>query len=248
MIDLQDVALTLAGQPIIAPLNLTLTTGFTAVIGPSGAGKTTLLNLLLGLVPPTQGQITVAGTPVHGVHAHFAYMPQASMLLPWLTVAQNIALVARVTHRPVEPARLAAVLAAAGLTAERDRYPEQLSGGMQQRVAFMRTVMNPAAFRLLDEPFGALDAMTRAQLQDWLLTLPEALQRPTLMVTHDIDEAIYLADRILVLSARPARVVADIAVRPKHRDRTWLATQGALHQRLYALLQSDSVQEVAHAE
>lgn len=246
MIELAGVSVTLDGLPIIADLNLQLTTGFTVVIGPSGAGKTTLLKVLLGIIPPTRGQVTVAGQPVTGIHTAFAYMPQDSMLLPWLTVAQNIALYARVNHQPVATKRVTELLATAGLSDYRDFMPAQLSGGMKQRVAFLRTVMNPAGFRLLDEPFGALDAMTRASLQDWLVGLPQDLQRPTLMVTHDIDEAIYLADRILVLSARPARLIADIAVTPTQRDRHWLATQAPLHAQLYDLLQQES-QALANA-
>lgn len=241
-ITLKQVTLTLDELPILAPLDLTLTAGFTAVIGPSGAGKTTLLKLLLGIVAPTTGEIAIDGRPVVGIHTACAYMPQDSMLLPWLTVAQNVTLYARVNHQRVPQEQLDDLLAKAGLAAYRDFLPAQLSGGMRQRVAFLRTVMNPAAYRLLDEPFGALDAMTRASLQDWLLRLPQAMQRPTLMVTHDIDEAIFLADRILVLSARPARLLADIANPAKVRDRAWLATQAPLHQRLYALLE----QEVAH--
>lgn len=243
-ITLEHVTLTLDGLEILAPLDLTLASGFTAVIGPSGAGKTTLLKLLLGIQAPTSGKIMIDDQPVAGIHTACAYMPQDSMLLPWLTVAQNVALYARVNRLPVPQAQLDELLERAGLSAYRDFLPAQLSGGMQQRVAFLRTVMNPAAYRLLDEPFGALDAMTRGVLQDWLLGLPQALQRPTLMVTHDIDEAIYLADRILVLSARPARVLADIPVKATQRDRGWLAAQAPLHQRLYALLQ----QEVVHAE
>ncbi len=241
---LEQVTVTLDGLPIIAPLELTLARGFTAVIGPSGAGKTTLLKLLLGIISPSAGQIVIDGRPVTGIHTACAYMPQASMLLPWLTVAQNVALYARVNRQRVPKAQLTDLLAMAGLTAYRDFLPAQLSGGMKQRVAFLRTVMNPAPYRLLDEPFGALDAMTRASLQDWLVGLPQAMQRPTLMVTHDINEAIFLADRILVLSARPARLLADIANPAPVRDRAWLAAQAPLQQRLYALLQ----QEGANAE
>lgn len=238
--ELDHVSLTLDGLPIIDDLSLTLETGFTAVIGPSGAGKTTILKLLLGILAPTSGTVTLDGQPITGIHQAFAYMPQDAMLLPWYTVAQNITLYQRLNHLPVAVDQVSELLTVAGLAQYRDFRPGQLSGGMKQRVAFMRTVMNPAGYRLLDEPFGALDAMTRQLLQDWLLALPAAYQRPTLMVTHDIDEAIYLADRIIVLSKRPAKLLADIKVTAMHRDRRWLAQQAPLKAQLYEQLREES--------
>lgn len=242
-IELKDVQLTIDGLPIIAPTILSFSNGFTAVIGPSGAGKTTLLKVILGILTPSNGSVVIDERPVTAVHTACAYMPQDSMLLPWLTVRKNISLYQRLNHVPIDHQRVDTLLQTAGLANYADFLPRQLSGGMKQRVAFMRTVMDPAKYMVLDEPFGALDSMTRSLLQDWLLQLPPALKRPTIMITHDIEEAIYLADRIVVLSARPAHVLADITVSATKRNRAWLATQEPLHNKLYTLLREQAYAE-----
>ncbi len=166
----------------------------------------------------------------------FSYMPQEDMLLPWLSVYQNVTLYQKINHLTINEEQVRDYLDIFGLNGYEHFLPEQLSGGMKQRTALLRTIMNPSSYLLLDEPFGALDAMTRGQMQDWMLKLPKKAKRTTLLVTHDIEEAIYLSDRILVLSARPAHVIAEIQVPEKRRSREWLLQQSELKQTIYQLL------------
>lgn len=158
------------------------------------------------------------------------------MLLPWLSVYQNVTLYQKINHLTINEEQVRDYLDIFGLNGYEHFLPEQLSGGMKQRTALLRTIMNPSSYLLLDEPFGALDAMTRGQMQDWMLKLPKKAKRTTLLVTHDIEEAIYLSDRILVLSARPAHVIAEIQVPEKRRSREWLLQQSELKQTIYQLL------------
>jgi ABC-type nitrate/sulfonate/bicarbonate transport system ATPase subunit len=184
-----------------------------AVVGPSGCGKSTLLELVCGLAEPDGG--TVAAAPA-------ALMPQRDGLLPWLSALDNAALALRVGGVRRAAARAAAHehFAAFGLEGFERARPRELSGGMRQRVAFLRTLLAGRPVLCLDEPFGALDALTRAQMQRWLAAALEREPRTVLLVTHDVEEAVLLADRIVLLSPRPGRVVAtlDVAIpRPRHR-------------------------------
>lgn len=240
-ITFNQVALTLDQLPIVTDLSFAITPGqFVSLIAPSGAGKTTILKLMMNALHPSAGQITVDGTETPGLHPEFGYMPQSDQLVPWWTVRQNATLYQRLHHQPVDQAQLHLWLAAFGLSDYADFYPRQLSGGLRQRAALLRTMMNPAKYLLLDEPFGALDAMTRRQMQDWLLSLPTSFKRTTILVTHDIEEAIYLSDRIIVLSARPATVIGDYPIAPAARTRDWLAMQAPLVAKLYHQLGGDS--------
>lgn len=240
-ITLNQVSLTLDQLPILNDVTATIVDGsFVSLIAPSGAGKSTILKLLTGLLTPTAGTLTVDDHAITGLNTTFSYLPQEDMLFPWYDVDQNITLYQRINHQPIDPAYVTQLLTLCGLLEYRHFFPHQLSGGMRQRVTLLRTMLNPANYRLLDEPFGALDAMTRGLMQDWLLSLPAELKRTTLLVTHDIEEAIYLSDRILVLSARPAHVIRDISLTPTTRDRTWLASQAPLKAEIYELLRSDS--------
>jgi ABC-type nitrate/sulfonate/bicarbonate transport system ATPase subunit len=184
-----------------------------AVVGPSGCGKSTLLELVCGLAEPDAG--TVRSAPA-------ALMPQRDGLLPWLSALDNAALALRVGGVAKAPARAAAHahFAAFGLEGFERARPRELSGGMRQRVAFLRTLLSGRPVLCLDEPFGALDALTRAQMQRWLADALEREPRTVLLVTHDVEEAVLLADRIVLLSPRPGRVIATIDVpleRPRHR-------------------------------
>jgi NitT/TauT family transport system ATP-binding protein len=183
-----------------------------AVVGPSGCGKSTLLELVCGLQQPTSGTVE-AGRAV--------LMPQRDVLLPWLAAVDNAALALRVAGRSRAQARAAArpVLDALGLGGFEDARPAQLSGGMRQRVAVARTLLAGAPVLCLDEPFGALDAITRAETQRWLGDVLAREPRTVLLVTHDVEEAVLLADRVVVLSPRPARVRATLEV-PLPRPRT----------------------------
>jgi NitT/TauT family transport system ATP-binding protein len=185
-----------------------------AVVGPSGCGKSTLLELVCGLQRPDAG--TVAAPPA-------ALMPQRDALLPWLSALDNAALAARISGTTKHAARAAAHerFAAFGLDGFEHARPDALSGGMRQRVAFLRTLLSGRDVLCLDEPFGALDALTRAQAQGWLASALAREPRTVLLVTHDVEEAVLLADRIALLSPRPGHLIATLDVdlqRPRHRS------------------------------
>jgi ABC-type nitrate/sulfonate/bicarbonate transport system ATPase subunit len=184
-----------------------------AVVGPSGCGKSTLLELICGLQEPDAG--TVRADPA-------ALMPQRDLLLPWLDATDNAALALRACGTPREQAREAAApwLERFGLAGFEHSRPAELSGGMRQRVAFLRTLLAGKPVLALDEPFAALDALTRLEMQGWLASLLAREPRTVVLVTHDVEEAVVLADRVVVMSPRPGRAVAELEValaRPRHR-------------------------------
>ncbi|HEY3081012.1 MAG TPA: ABC transporter ATP-binding protein [Chloroflexota bacterium] len=187
---------------------------FVALIGPSGCGKSTLFNIVAGLESPTSGDVLVEGRSAVGRPGAAAYMPQRDLLLPWLTVLDNAALPLELAGRPRPDARREAAthFARFGLAGFERRWPRELSGGMRQRAALLRTYLVDHALMLLDEPFGALDALTRAGMQEWLLGVWSGTGRTVLFVTHDVEEALFLADRIYVMSPRPGRIVAEVLV------------------------------------
>ena len=190
---------------------------FVTLIGPSGCGKSTLFNILVGLVAPDKGgELYIDGAlqPPDHLLGRVAFMPQRDMLLPWRTVLDNAILAAEIDGVPRRAARERAkeALDRFGLAGFAAHYPNQLSGGMRQRVALMRTFMFERDIMLLDEPFGALDALTRSMMQRWLLQVWGELRRTVLFITHDIDEAIFLGDRVVVMSARPGHIKLDIKV------------------------------------
>jgi NitT/TauT family transport system ATP-binding protein len=196
---------------------------FTCVVGPSGCGKTTLLRCVAGLLPPTAGEVRVAGRPVVGPPPGLALVFQeyARSLFPWLRVAENVELPLRTARQPVARRRalVAQALAAVGLSDVHRAYPWQLSGGMQQRVAIARAIAYEPRVLLMDEPFAAVDAQTRAELEDLIRAVWQRLGVTLLFVTHDIDEAVYLGQRVIVLSASPTHVTEDLAVDlPEARD------------------------------
>jgi len=207
-----------------ALVNANLTVGhgeFISLIGPSGCGKSTLFNMIAGLDVPTQGRIMIDGIDRSGQQGLVGYMLQKDLLLPWRTVLENVVLGLEISGVAKKAAHAIArpLLTTYGLGEFVDRYPSQLSGGMKQRAALLRTILFNRDIILLDEPFGALDAQTREHMQEWLLDLWDDFKKTVLFVTHDIDEAIYLSDRVFVMSARPGRIVAEIPVsleRPRH--------------------------------
>jgi NitT/TauT family transport system ATP-binding protein len=215
----------------LADFSLTVASGeVVAVVGPSGCGKTTLLELVCGLSQPDRGS-------VHAAPA--ALMPQSDLLLPWSTALDNAALAlrarsgggdSRLSHARAQAGALLEAFDLAEFAAAR---PHELSGGMRQRVAFVRTLLAGKPVLCLDEPFGALDAITRQEMQDWLAAALEREPRTVLMVTHDVEEAVVLADRVAVMSRRPGRVVAELEValpRPRWRTDPEIAAlrQGAM--------------------
>jgi len=199
----------------LAGVSLTVAPGeLVAVVGASGCGKSTLLELMCGLQRPDEG--TVACLPA-------VLMPQRDLLLEWLGALDNAALGVRIAgaSRAQARERAAALFAELGLDGFQRARPHELSGGMRQRVAFARTLLSGKPLLCLDEPFGALDAITRAQMQDWLAAVLARERRTVVLVTHDVEEAALLADRVLVLSPRPGRVLAEISVQtPRPRSRT----------------------------
>jgi ABC-type nitrate/sulfonate/bicarbonate transport system ATPase subunit len=187
---------------------------FVCILGPSGCGKSTLLNAIAGLEPASSGRISVDGATVTGPSADRGMVFQQPALFPWKSVRKNVAYGPRMSgHSDAEADRTAdRLLEMVGLAAFADKRPQTLSGGMQQRVAIARALANTPRILLMDEPFGALDAQTRAMMQENLLQIWHELGITVVFVTHDVDEAIFLADRILVMSAGPGRFVREIAV------------------------------------
>jgi ABC-type nitrate/sulfonate/bicarbonate transport system ATPase subunit len=191
-----------------------------AVIGASGCGKSTLLNVIAGLDAPDRGSVELNGVDVTGQAGLFGYMPQKDLLMPWRTVLDNTILGLELTGIPKKEARLEAMrwFPRFGLEGFEHQYPAALSGGMRQRAALLRTFLTGREVLLLDEPFGALDAMTRSEMQEWLLDIRRSFSRTVLLVTHDVDEALYLADRVYVMSPRPGTIRAEIEVSIDRRD------------------------------
>ncbi len=191
-----------------------------ALVGPSGAGKSTLLAIVAGLEAPTSGAVALDGDANARRLGRVGYMPQRDLLLPWRTALGNAIAGLQVQGVPGEEARAhaRALFATFGVSGFEDSYPHALSGGMRQRVAFARTALAASDLLLLDEPFGALDALTRAGLQTWLLEIWGGLGKSCLLVTHDVDEALLLADRVYVLSPRPGRVRLERTI-PLERPR-----------------------------
>jgi ABC-type nitrate/sulfonate/bicarbonate transport system ATPase subunit len=187
---------------------------FVTIIGPSGSGKSTLFNLITGLVQPDTGEILIDGRVVGRRTGQVGYMPQRDLLLPWRTILNNVILGPELDGRSRRQARQRAreLMPLFGLDGFEHVYPETLSGGMRQRAALLRTFLTDRDVLLLDEPFGALDALTRRELQRWLLDIWQRFQKTILFITHDVEEAVFLADRVLVFSARPGRIIKELQV------------------------------------
>jgi ABC-type nitrate/sulfonate/bicarbonate transport system ATPase subunit len=194
---------------------------FVTILGPSGCGKSTLLRIVAGLDYPTEGRVLLDGQTVEGPGADRGVVFQSYTLFPWLTIAQNIRFGLRERGMPEsqQKERAAYFIAKVGLRGFEQHFPKQLSGGMQQRTAIARALANDPKILLMDEPFGALDNQTRVLMQELLLGIWEAERKTVLFVTHDIDEAIFMANRVAVFSARPGRIKTELAVdlpHPRH--------------------------------
>lgn len=224
--------------------NVRLTVGngaFVTLVGPSGCGKSTLFNIVAGIDVPSSGKVILDGDSNGTRAGKVGYMPQTPSLLPWRTVEENVLLGLDVLHRSRAQAREQArnMLKQFGLDEFAHHYPATLSGGMRQRVALLRTILFNQTLLLLDEPFGALDALTRLSLQMWLLDVWQQFRSSVLFITHDVREAILLSDRIYVLSARPATVLRTVDIdlpRPRHRDHLARPEAVTLEQELLSLL------------
>ena len=195
-------------------VSLTMESGeFVSLVGPSGCGKSTILRLVAGLIGPTTGKITVDGKEITGPSPDRGMVFQKPTLFPWLTVEKNIAFSLKMQGKlQGNEDKVQRMIKVIGLESFKDDYPGQLSGGMAQRVALVRSLINQPDILLLDEPLGALDAFTRMNMQDEILSMWRENRQLAVMVTHDVDEAIYMGTRVLVMDANPGRVVADIAI------------------------------------
>ena len=228
---------------------------FVTVVGPSGCGKSTLFNMAAGLEEPDSGG--VMRFKGRGCHAsellgRVAFMPQRDLLLPWRSVIDNAILANEIEGAPRKQARARAraMVPEFGLAGFEDQYPHQLSGGMRQRVALMRTFLFERELMLLDEPFGALDALTRTLMQRWLLDVWERHRRTILFITHDVDEAIFLGDRVLVMTARPGRVKLERQVdlpRPRNAGLVLSPEFIALKRDILGAIEEESMKSFAAA-
>ena len=237
----------------LEPTDLTIgNNDFVTILGPSGCGKSTLLRIVAGLDRPTSGRVTLDGRDVTGPGADRGMVFQSYTLFPWLTVRENIAFGLRERGVPeAERNKMAdAFIRQVGLAGFENHWPKQLSGGMQQRTAIARALANDPKILLLDEPFGALDNQTRALMQEMLLGIWERDQKTVLFVTHDIEEAIFLGSRVIVMSARPGRIKAEIAVDLPHPRSYKIKTTPEfvqLKERLVEEIRTEALKVAEHA-
>ncbi|MGR3793306.1 ABC transporter ATP-binding protein [Vannielia sp. SX4] len=226
MLQVEGLSIRAGTRLLVENIGLDLPEGtITCLIGPSGCGKSSIIKWLSGVLPPelsATGTATLGGAPLSAPSPALAYQPQQDTLFPWLTIAENAALgleIAGLSRRAAR-ARVLPLFAPFGLAGHEDSFPDQLSGGMRQRAAFLRTMVQDSRFLLLDEPFSALDAVTRLKMQHWLCDRLTERPRGVLMVTHDLYEATQMADRLLVMSARPGRIISDISLTTPRSART----------------------------
>ena len=232
-LELRQVRKRFGPLEVLAGISLNVAAGeFVSILGPSGAGKSTLFQLLTG-AEKAEGKMLFDGAPLDDHGSRFAFMPQRDALMPWRRILDNATLGLEVQGVPRRAARerVAPLFAEFGLAGFERAWPAELSGGMRQRAALLRTVVQERDMLLLDEPFGALDALTRAAMQRWLEAMWRSHRWTALLITHDVREAVLLSDRIYVFSARPARIVSEIAVplpRPRTTDAN-VAREAAAH-------------------
>lgn len=240
-LELQGIAKSFSDKQILSQISIQVKEEeFISILGPSGCGKSTILNILTGILTPDEGNILVDGKQIQDPGEHFAYMPQEDLLLPWKTILDNVCLYG-ILHKDKKHAREKALklFPEFGLQGYEKAYPDELSGGMRQRAAFLRTALSNADILLLDEPFAALDVITRNEMQDWLSAMKNQLHKTAVLVTHDIDEAIYLSDRVLILNGHPATIQKEIAIKEKERTREWLYAQSELRTQIHQYLKEN---------
>jgi NitT/TauT family transport system ATP-binding protein len=234
----------------LVDINLQIEEGeFVCLLGPSGCGKSTLLKIIAGLIPATSGRITINGRPVNGPGPERAVVFQDYALFPWMTVRDNVEFGLEARRLPVAERREVSsrLLKVVGLSDFAERFPHQLSGGMKQRVSIARALAVDPSLLLMDEPFGALDAQTRHLLQDELLRVWREYRKTVVFVTHSIEEAIYLSDRIVVMTARPGRV-KQIMVVPEARPRDMASVDMNQRQREVRAVLSEEIARAAALE
>ncbi|SHG58762.1 ABC transporter ATP-binding protein [Ornithinibacillus halophilus] len=221
MLELRNVSKSFGQKQVLQEISLHVANGeFVSLIGPSGSGKSTLFSLIGGLLAPDAGDIYLNGEEITNKRGFISYMPQQASLFPWRTVIKNV-LLGQELQGKKDHKRAEAMLERAGLGDVIHAYPHELSGGMKQRVAFIRALLSPQSLMLLDEPFSALDEFTRTDMQKWLLSIWEDYEQSILFITHSIDEALFLSDKIIILSVNPAGIKEVIKVpfnRPRDGD------------------------------
>jgi ABC-type nitrate/sulfonate/bicarbonate transport system ATPase subunit len=256
---IDDVSMTFpapAGAVIhaLAPITLSISPGrFVSLIGPSGCGKSTIFNIIAGLLEPTGGQVLIDGLEATGSIGRVGYMLQKDLLLPWRTVLDNVVLGMEIQGVRLRQARSRALplLQRYGLSGFEYLYPSALSGGMRQRAALLRTLLFDTDVILLDEPFGALDAQTKLQMQEWLMRLWSDFSKTVVFVTHDIEEAIYLSDEVHVMASRPGRIIETISIaieRPRLRASVLAPEFLAIKERCLKLLAPSGPASVTFGE
>ncbi|MBV7483414.1 ABC transporter ATP-binding protein [Bordetella sp. BOR01] len=251
-VELRNVAMDYGGAVLaLADIDLTLAEGeFLSIVGPSGCGKSTLLKLISGLAQPAAGQVIVRGRPVQGTPPGIGFMFQRDALLPWATVRENIAVGLDCAGLPAgseRERRIDELLAFIGLSQFGDAYPRTLSGGMRQRVALGRILAYAPDIYLMDEPFGALDAQTKLLMGQELLSIWSRFRKGIIFVTHDIEEAVSLSDRVVVMTGRPGRIKAQYQIDlPRPRDSRGVRKLAAFHQyvdSIWSDIMSESVRD-----
>ena len=233
-IELRHVSKTFSGidrtVPVLQDVSFKVMPGeLVTIIGASGSGKSTLFNLCVGLLKPDEGEILIDDERPENRTGMVGYMPQRDLLLPWRSVLDNVLIPLDIQGIPRRESRQKALemLPHFGLETFENEYPSALSGGMRQRAALLRTWLMGRSTLLLDEPFGALDALTRKELQDWLLRVWQEFERTVMFITHDVEEAVYLADRVIVLSARPGEIKRELKIDlPRPRRQRMIAEPG----------------------
>ena len=221
-LEVKQVSKSFEGRPILEDVSIELNRGeLVCLLGVSGGGKTTLFNIISGLLSPDRGQILLDGRDITCQPGNVSYMLQKDLLLPYRTIQDNVALplLLKGVKKQEARAQASAMFHQFGLEGTQKKYPAQLSGGMRQRAALLRTYLFSQEIALLDEPFSALDTLTKSEIHRWYLKVMEEIQLSTLFITHDIDEAILLSDRIYLLSGQPGRITGEIVIRePKPRE------------------------------
>ena len=220
-LEVKNISKSFDGKPVLQDISIELNPGeLVCLLGVSGGGKTTLFNVISGLLQPDLGKVLLDGNDITNQPGHISYMLQKDLLLPYRTIADNVALPLLLKGMKKKEARLqvSPMFARFGLEGTQKQYPAQLSGGMRQRAALLRTYMFSQDVALLDEPFSALDTLTKSSIHKWYLDVMEKIQLSTLFITHDIDEAILLSDRIYLLSGSPGEITGEIIIKePKPR-------------------------------
>ena len=222
MLEIRSLSKSFSARKVLSDFSLLLPEGsFTVLLGPSGCGKSTLFSLLMGTLSPDGGNLYVRGKPCANLRGQAAYMPQKDLLLPWLTLGENALLPVRTREKPSgsDLRKMKGLFDLLGLADSEGYYPGEVSGGMAQRCALARTILFEAPTALLDEPLSAVDAITRRFLRELLLLLQSRSGKTILLATHDVDDALILADRILLLSPLPMKIIAEIVMEgAKPRD------------------------------